>query len=135
MPAVSLVGVLSACQDPVHRVPPERTPMPALRTLSPAEARDLVSLPWTLKSVDADETTVNIEVAGNCRHVKGSQVQTATTTVTIAILGTVDQDCRESDASPSPSVSRRSAVTVSEEAYVRLPEPLGARSLAHAPVT
>ncbi|MGC9667823.1 hypothetical protein ACNTMW_14870 [Planosporangium sp. 12N6] len=132
--AVVAAGALASCgRKTDYGVPTETVPMEPIRTLSPEEAARLTSLPWTLSSIDPSEMLVTVEsTPGECRRVEGSQIELTATSVTIAVLGARDKGCRHATG---PSTRSRSPVPVMAVFVVRLPEPLGSRSLLHAPTT
>lgn len=110
------------CDHPVQPVPRATSRIGALARLADEQTAGLVSLPWQSTSSAPADAQVLISVpAVQCYDVLGSQVRSATTAVTITVWGR--------------RVPCKTAFAVDLTAVVQLPEPLGARRLAHAPTT
>jgi len=121
--AVLAAGLLAVagCDRAVPPVPRETATLRTLPPLSDAQTPGLTSLRWQpAGSVSADGRVMISVPDTQCYDVIGSQARTSPTAVTIAVLG-------------RPTPCRATAVGVS--VLVQLPEPIGTRTLAHAPVT
>jgi len=92
-----------------------------LPQLTDKQASGLNSLPWELtSSVSASEKIMISVPDAQCYDVIGSQTRTTATAVTIAVWGR-HAVCK--------------ATTVSVIVLVQISEPIGTRTLTHAPVT
>jgi hypothetical protein len=121
--AVLAAGLLAVagCDRAVPPVPRETATLGTLPSLSDAQTPGLTSLPWQpAGSVSADGRIMISVPDTQCYDVIGSQARTSPTAVMIAVLG-------------RPTACQ--ATTVGVSVLVQLPEPIGTRTLAHAPVT
>jgi hypothetical protein len=112
--------LLTACRHDVMRTPVATSTIATLPTLTAAQTRGLVSVPWTLQgSPTGDMVFVEVPEAA-CPRLRGAVVTSTPAAVTLQIFATLTY-C---SSGPPGAIA----------APVRLPSPLGARELHHGPV-
>jgi len=108
------------CQGPPPPVPRATATLGVLPQLTDEEARGLVSLPWEPAGGVPAGAQIMVSVPdAQCDVLIGSQARSSPVAVAVAVLG------------------RRSTCTAVREkaiVVVQLPEALGTRAVAHAPV-
>ncbi|HEX8345093.1 MAG TPA: hypothetical protein VF657_10155 [Actinoplanes sp.] len=111
---------IAGCAGEGLSVPPEKQTVAPLPELSGAAAEGLTEVPWSLQELDPGGTVATLTVMnGGCYDVRGVRTDLTPTGVHLTLLA----------AEPATGCTSAVASIVS----VRLPEPLGSRSLRPGP--
>jgi hypothetical protein len=119
-----LLGVLllsaSGCTPTGPPSPPKPPTLPPLPELTGA-TDGLVALPWTRQDLAPDATIGTVLIPdGDCHDIKGVRIRPGPADIELTVLGTTEPGC----------TSRVFTVVA-----IRLPEPLGTRTLRPGPAT
>ena len=124
-PGATQPGAHSKADPVISVIPLPASNLGPLPSLPASEAGRFASVAWSLVgSGPGDQVSVSVSGDG-CLHLEGSEVEARSDTVTVAVLA---------DKSPSGGAGC-AAEQVTVLAAVRLPQPLGGRTLLHAPTS